>query len=85
MVYRGKVKNGAIVLEPGAELPDGIEVRVEFEVPEPPGRPEVDPLFQMAELAVETGIPDLATNIDHYLYGHPKAGCFQDQSKEDFS
>ena len=29
MVYRGKVKNGVVVLEKGAELPDGMEVRVE--------------------------------------------------------
>jgi len=36
-------------------------------------RPETDDLFKMADLAVDTGIPDLATNIDHYLYGHPKA------------
>jgi hypothetical protein len=27
----------------------------------------------MTDLAVETGILDLATNIDHYLYTHPKA------------
>ncbi len=27
----------------------------------------------MIDLAVETGIPDLATNVDSYLYGHPKA------------
>lgn len=31
-----------------------------------------DPLFRITDLAMETGIPDLATNIDHYLYGHPK-------------
>jgi hypothetical protein len=34
MVYRGKVKDNKVILEPG--------------------------------------IRDLATNIDHYLYGHPK-------------
>ncbi|HEY4597386.1 MAG TPA: hypothetical protein VIJ02_13380 [Thermoanaerobaculia bacterium] len=34
---------------------------------------KTDPLLQMPDLAVETGIPDLATNIDFYLYGHPKA------------
>ena len=26
----------------------------------------------MGELAMETGIPDLAIHADHYLYGHPK-------------
>lgn len=33
-----------------------------------------DPMLRMLDLAVDTGIPDLSTNIDHYLYGHPKAG-----------
>jgi hypothetical protein len=31
-----------------------------------------DPLLGMIELAVDTGIPDLSENADHYLYGHPK-------------
>jgi len=75
MVYHGRVKNGAIVLNPAVELPDGAAVRVELELPA--GESQVssgdDPLSRMADLAVETGIPDLATNLDHYLYGHPKA------------
>ncbi len=36
------------------------------------GEDEDNPLLKMLDLAVDTGIPDLATNIDHYLYGHPK-------------
>jgi hypothetical protein len=74
MVYHGRVKNGAIVLNPAVELPDGAAVRVELEPPA--GESQVssgdDPLSRMTDLAVETGIPDLATNVDHYLYGHPK-------------
>jgi hypothetical protein len=31
-----------------------------------------NPLLRMLDLAGPTGIPDLATNHDHYLYGHPK-------------
>jgi hypothetical protein len=27
----------------------------------------------MVELATDTGISDLSTKVDHYLYGHPKA------------
>jgi hypothetical protein len=74
MTYRGKVKDGAIVLEEGVELPEGTLVRIELV----PGREAdagrtVDPLLQMTSLAVETGISDLATNVDYYLYGHPKA------------
>ena len=75
MTYRGKVRHGTVVLDPGVELPDGAVVRIELELT---NEPEMsfggDPLSRMAELAIETGIPDLATNVDHYLYGHPKAG-----------
>ena len=73
MVYRGKVKDGIIVLEPGTELPDGAEVRIEVELVGVPSERPGDPLLRMSDLAVETGIRDLATNIDHYLYGDPKA------------
>ena len=73
MVYRGTVKGNVIVLEPGAELPDGTSVHVETEALG--GNASLaggNDLFRMGELAVETGIPDLAINADHYLYGHPK-------------
>jgi len=33
---------------------------------------EADSAFDLASLAVKTGIPDLATEHDHYLYGTPK-------------
>lgn len=72
MVYHGRVKDGAIVLDPDVDLPDGAEVRIELTSAEP--QRMRDPLLRMTDLAVETGIPDLATNIDHYLYGHPKVG-----------
>ena len=72
MTYRGKVKDGTIVLEPGVELPEGAAVRIELEPKGSPGRQVSDPLLEMAKLAVETNVRDLATNIDHYLYGHPK-------------
>ena len=70
MVYRGKVRDNTVVLEPGIRLPEGADVSVEIL-----GEPKLhqDPLLAMTDLAVETGIQDLATNIDHYLYGHPKA------------
>jgi hypothetical protein len=72
MVYHGRVKDGTIVLDPDVDLPDGAEVRIELTSDEP--QRMRDPLLRMTDLAVETGIPDLATNIDHYLYGHPKVG-----------
>ena len=33
---------------------------------------ESDPAFDLAPLAVKTGIADLASEHDHYLYGIPK-------------
>jgi hypothetical protein len=33
---------------------------------------EQDPAFDLSSLAVTTGIPDLASEHDHYLYGLPK-------------
>ena len=74
MTYHGNVKGGIVVPEEGVELPEGARVRIELEpTPKPETLGELDPVFSMADLAVETGIPDLATNVDHYLYGHPKA------------
>ena len=74
MIYYGNVKDGTVTLDPGVELPEGAVVRV---VLEPPGESRIssgdDPLFRMVDIAVETGIPDLATNVDQHLYGHPKA------------
>ena len=73
MIYRGTVKGNVVMLEPGTELPDGTPVHVETKEPGSNDSTvgECDP-FRMGEQAVETGIPDLATNADHYLYGHPK-------------
>ena len=78
MSYRGIVKNGVVVLEAGADLPEGTTVKVEPESWEsvfpkaPMCHPEEDPVYRMSELAADTGITDLAVNLDHYLYGHPK-------------
>jgi len=73
MTYQGTVKDGTIVVEPGADLPEGAQVRIEIDLPPPVcSEQESDPLLRMSDLAVETGVSDLATNIDHYLYGHPK-------------
>jgi hypothetical protein len=73
MTFRGTVKGNVVVLEPGAKLPEGATVHVETDAVPSDGSADFDgALFRMADLAVETGIPDLATNADHYLYGHPK-------------
>jgi len=75
MTYHGEVKGGVIVLSDGVKLPEGTVVEVHPATPaekQPLTDDELDPIFRMDELATDTGIPDLATNIDHYLYGHPK-------------
>jgi hypothetical protein len=73
MTYRGTVKGNVVVLEPGTELPDGTPVHIETGPPGGNGSlAGGDDLFKMGELAVKTGLPDLAINADHYLYGHPK-------------
>jgi hypothetical protein len=75
MVYQGTVQNGVVVLPNGVSLPEGSPVRVELiekDLSETAPSTKDDILFRMHEYAVDTGIPDLATNIDHYLYGHPK-------------
>ena len=71
MIYRGRVKGGVVVFD-DAKIPDGVAVKVEPVAAEPALDPLDDPFYRIDELAVETGIPDLSTNIDHYLYGHPK-------------
>lgn len=71
MIYRGQVSNGVVVLEGGIQLPEGTAVKVETVDRETTAGGD-DRLYRLGELAVPTGIPDLALNIDHYLYAHPK-------------
>jgi hypothetical protein len=66
-----------VVVFPGpVQLPEGTPVRVEAlsEQPRETTGPAAadDPIWRMTELATDMGISDLATNADHYLYGHPK-------------
>ena len=76
MMYRGLVTNGVVVLEGNVELPEGTAVQVEPVDTDTPGDAD-DRLYRLGELAVPTGIPDLALNIDHYLYSHPKVSDAQ--------
>lgn len=72
MVYRGTIRNGVVELDDGGALPDGTLVRVEpIEMPVG-AKPRERSLFEFGRTAAHTGQADLATNIDHYLYGHPK-------------
>jgi hypothetical protein len=76
MVHQGVIHNGVVVFPGPVQLPEGTPVRVEAisEQPREATKPAAadDPIWRMAELATDMGISDLATNADHYLYGHPK-------------
>lgn len=71
MTYKGRVKNGTIVLDPPADLPEGTEVWVEPVA-------EEDSLESLRRgLRELSGIikdmpPDMARNHDHYIHGTPK-------------
>jgi len=79
MVYRGRVKDGVVVLESPHVLPEGTEVRVEAVVVAEGDRPLLDEKGQtlgqklMKYAGKAVGLPeDAALNHDHYLYGAPK-------------
>lgn len=66
-VYEGKTFR----LKHPLDLKPGQEVELIVKELEPV---ETDPLFDIASLAVETEVADLAVEHDHYLYGTPKRG-----------
>jgi hypothetical protein len=78
MTYRGRVKNGVVVLEDGVRLREGMDVRVE-PVEEPQRKEE--PSQEASQLrggllsfsgVIKEGPTDLARNHDHYLHGTPR-------------
>jgi hypothetical protein len=68
MTYRGHVRNGVIVLDAPASLPEGAEVEV---IPSKDGTA----MLTLAErykdfIGIIEGLPpDLAENHDHYIHG----------------
>ncbi len=70
MRYKGKVKNGVVVLPPDAKLPDGEDVEV-TPLAKPPPDDFTDGLIRISKRV--SGLPrDLAEQHDHYLYGTAK-------------
>jgi hypothetical protein len=67
MTWKGRVQDGKIIIDDHAPLPEGAVVKIEIIEPQKDAS-----FFQMGKQAVPTGVKDLARNIDHYLYGHPK-------------
>jgi hypothetical protein len=77
MVVRGRVKNGTVVLDEPTKLPEGAEVEVSVLAPPAPEHVENDgpTLYDRLKpiIGAAQGLPaDASTNVDHYLYGHPK-------------
>ncbi len=76
MVYKAYVHEGQVVLENGAALPEGAELRIEV-LPSVSAADtgEGPTLLERLRPIVGQGKglpPDAARNLDHYLYGHPK-------------
>jgi hypothetical protein len=71
MKYKGKVKDGVVVLEPGACLDEGAEVVVEPVVQGDEYASLREGLLKFA--GTVKGLPsDMARNHDHYIHGTPK-------------
>ena len=77
MAYRGHVKNGMVVPDDGVKLPEGVEVRIDL-VDSARREPDVEKAPTLYErlkpvIGRASGLPpDASTNVDHYLYGHPR-------------
>lgn len=77
MVYRGRVRNGVILLGANVKLPEGTRVMVQPVVPAAKSSRVRKTDLSLAErlasvIGMAEGLPaDGATNIDHYLFGLP--------------
>jgi predicted DNA-binding antitoxin AbrB/MazE fold protein len=68
MTYKGHVKNGVVVLDEPADLPDGAEVQIELAA-------EEQTLYERLKdvIGIVKGLPpDFAEQHDHYIHGKPK-------------
>ena len=76
MTHRGHVRNGVVILDAPADLPDGaeVEVRLVDSTPGPAGSEGPTLYEQLRDVAgIAEGLPsDLAENHDHYLHGRPR-------------
>ncbi len=79
MTYQGHVENGTVVLDGPASLPEGVKVTVclfDFSQDDMPDDESGPTLYERLAPAIGTakGLPeDASRNVDHYLYGAPKA------------
>lgn len=76
MTYRGRIKNGVVILDPPGALPEGAEVEVRPVVSGSslPNGP-VPSLYERYKdfIGIVEGLPpDMADNHDHYIHGSAK-------------
>jgi hypothetical protein len=78
MALEGHIKNGQIVLDHDALLPEGMRVRVELlerEVSQPTSELELPTLYERYRdiIGRAEDLPsDFAENHDHHIHGAPK-------------
>ena len=80
MTYRGRVKNGVVVFDDRADLPEGAEVSVSVRSVKttsrtPKRKRKIPTLYDRLKplIGKAKGLPpDLAKNHDHYIHGAPK-------------
>jgi hypothetical protein len=71
MTFDGIVRNGTIMLEEGASLPEGTRVKIVAEPAEEGAKPTLIGLLKYAGAAKD--LPeDFAAQHDHYIHGMPK-------------
>jgi uncharacterized protein YwbE len=71
MTYRGRVKNGVIVVDPSVRLREGEEVEVVTLSDQEAGKTWAD-VFKNVIGQAKGLPPDSSQNHDHYLYGTGK-------------
>jgi hypothetical protein len=73
MTYRGHIKNGQILLDEPARLPEGAKVVVELVGASPQDGDDLRALL-LKHAGKGRDLPsDLASHHDHYAHGKPKA------------
>lgn len=76
MIYRGRVRNGTIVLEDEVHLSEGTAVNVEpVETSAAADESQVPTLSERLRnvIGIVDGLPaDFAENHDHYIHGAPR-------------
>ena len=74
MTYRGHVKGGVVVIDSPTPLPEGmvVEITPVDILLDVEGKPVHPAFLKVGDHAIDMGVSDLGSNIDHYLYGHPR-------------